>query len=73
MGARLCVCFQIGEAILALDDRSYYERGKNETILENYLKIMTNSAELLGAERNQAESEMRKVLDFETELAMVSC
>lgn len=33
--------------------------------------MMTNSAVLLGADRNEAIKELRKVLNFEIELAMV--
>lgn len=46
--------------------------GLKEKSVETYFNGMINTAEILGATREQAEMELKKSLDFEIELASVS-
>lgn len=51
--------------------RSYLIQGADEPVVHGYYEYMVEAAVLFGAERNQAELEMRAVLDFEIALAVV--
>lgn len=47
--------------------------GLNDSAVAAYYNLMVESATILGAERQEAESQMLEVLAFETQLANVSC
>ena len=46
--------------------------GLNDSAVAAYYSLMVESAVLLGAERREAEQQLRDVLNFETTLANVS-
>lgn len=54
---------------LGLPSREYYLKPSSKKERDAYLKLMIELAVLLGAKRDYAAKEMRKVLDFEIKLA----
>ena len=64
---------QLDQPSLGMPSREYYLKpDKDEKGKEAYLKYMVNVAQILGAEKTFAEEEMKRVLEFETDLANVS-
>lgn len=61
----------IDQALTGLS-REYLINGMNNTIVQAYFSYMVDMAVLFGANRNNAEKEMRESLDFEIALANVS-
>lgn len=59
----------LDEGSLGMPDRNYLLRGLSDPTVAAYYKLMVDSATILGAGQREAEDEMRKVLDFETNLA----
>ncbi|KAM7311890.1 neprilysin-2-like [Ixodes scapularis] len=62
----------LDEASLGLPDRTYFLKGLNDSVVAAYLKLMTEAAQLLGANQKAAETELREALQFEIALANVS-
>uniref|UniRef100_T1KPP5 Peptidase M13 C-terminal domain-containing protein n=2 Tax=Tetranychus urticae TaxID=32264 RepID=T1KPP5_TETUR len=62
----------IGEANLALEERSYYEEDLDDPVLQEYLRFMVKSSVYLGADQALAEAEMAKVLQFAIQLALLT-
>ncbi|XP_042146201.1 neprilysin-2-like [Ixodes scapularis] len=62
----------LDQASLGLPDRAYFLKGLNDSVVAAYLKLMTEAAGLLGADKMAAETELRDALQFETELANYS-
>ncbi|GFS75640.1 neprilysin-1 [Nephila pilipes] len=58
---------QLDQADLGLPSKEYYIQGTQQ--LEAYGRFMVDIAQLLGATPEQAENDMREVLEFETILA----
>lgn len=58
---------------LALPSRDYYLKSSSQAELKAYHIYMTQVAVLLGANETVAEAELEKVVEFEKELANVSC
>ncbi|GFX17356.1 membrane metallo-endopeptidase-like 1 [Trichonephila clavipes] len=58
---------QLDQADLGLPSKEYYIQGTQQ--LEAYGRFMVDIAQLLGATPEQAENDMREVLEFETVLA----
>lgn len=56
---------------LGLLSREYYLKPSNKKERDAYLKLMIELAVLLGAKRDYASKEMKKVLDFEIKLANI--
>ena len=52
--------------------KDYYLVPRNDTTLEAYEQHVVEIAVLLGANREQAEIEMKNMVDFEIELAKVN-
>lgn len=52
--------------------REFLIRGDNDSLVQAYHNFQVDLAVLFGAEKNDAEVEMRDVLDFEMKLANVS-
>ena len=61
----------IDQASLGLS-REYLIKGMNDTIVQAYYRYMVDIAVLYGADRSNAEREMRESLNFEFSLANVS-
>lgn len=51
--------------------REFFIKGENDSLVQAYHKFQVDMAVLFGAEREDAESEMKDVLDFEFKLANV--
>lgn len=64
---------QFDQTSLGLPSREYFLKEDPNKEKDAYLELMVDIAELLGADRQYALEQMIKVLDFETELANVSC
>ncbi|KAM7311889.1 neprilysin-2-like [Ixodes scapularis] len=62
----------LDEASLGLPDRTYFLKGLNDSVVAAYLKLMTEAAQLLGANQKAAETELREALQFEIALANYS-
>lgn len=65
-------CLQLDQGYLGLPDRTYLLKGLNDSVVAAYLKLMTEAAQLLGADKKAAETELRDALQFEIALANVS-
>lgn len=52
--------------------RQLLKKGSNDPKVQEYYKLMVEIAELFGANRSQAEEELKASLEFEIELAKVS-
>lgn len=63
---------QLDQTDLGMPDRAYYMRALNDSAVQAYLKMMVDSAVLLGAPKERAESDMMEALKFEIALANVS-
>lgn len=61
----------MGMAKLALKDKDFYIDDEYAAERMDYEKRMTKYAKKYGAKYTRAKKEMRKVLQFETQLAMV--
>lgn len=59
----------LDEGSLGMPDRNYLLRGLNDSTVAAYYKLMMDSATILGANKEAAEKEMLKVLNFETNVA----
>ncbi|KAG0419144.1 hypothetical protein HPB47_004333 [Ixodes persulcatus] len=59
----------VDQASLGLPDRTYLLKGLNDSVVAAYLKLMTEAAQLLGADKKAAETELRDALQFEITLA----
>ncbi|XP_040061858.1 neprilysin-2 isoform X2 [Ixodes scapularis] len=62
----------LDQTSLGLPDRTYLLKGLNDSAVAAYLKLMTEAAQLLGADKKSAEAELREALQFETTLANYS-
>ncbi|ROT81033.1 Membrane metallo-endopeptidase-like 1 [Penaeus vannamei] len=61
---------QLDQMVLGLPSRDYFLRANSSRrALDAYLKFMTDVAELLGATREAANTELKEVLALETRLA----
>lgn len=65
------IFFQLDEARLELG-REYLINGMEDDAVKSYYKFMVENAIVFGANRTQAENEMREVLELEFKLANVS-
>ena len=63
---------QFDQATLGLPSRDHFFKESASKDKEAYFELMLDIAELFGANRTYAHSEMHHVLEFETELANVS-
>ncbi|XP_064642722.1 membrane metallo-endopeptidase-like 1 isoform X4 [Lineus longissimus] len=63
---------QLDQASLAMPNRDYYLKGKNDTMLQAYQTLATGVAIAFGAEKAFAEQEISKMIDFEIELANIT-
>ncbi|EEC06628.1 neprilysin, putative, partial [Ixodes scapularis] len=61
----------LDEASLGLPDRTYFLKGLNDSVVAAYLKLMTEAAQLLGADKKAAQTELREALQFEIALANI--
>lgn len=52
--------------------RELLKKGLDDPKVQEYFKLMVETAELLGANKSQAEQELKASLEFELELAKVS-
>lgn len=66
----LCSIFQLDEPKLELG-REYLINGLEDDAVKAYYKFMVENAIVFGANRSQAESEMREALELEIQLANV--
>lgn len=72
MTPNVSVVSQISPAIFGLD-REYLIKGFNDDkVLKAYYEYMVDTAVMLGADRNRAETELWESLQFEISLAHVS-
>ncbi len=62
---------QFDQSDLLLPSSDYYKLGFGHPIMQTYYHMVVDVAVLLGAEPDRARDEMRKLIDFETELAGV--
>lgn len=62
---------QLDQPSLGMPSREYYLKESDGEYKDAYLRFMIAMARLLGAEEEQARTEMTKVLEFEEELANV--
>ena len=64
----------INQSGLGLPDRDYYTKDdpKSKEIRVRYLQHIARMLELLGSEKNDAQSQARNIMDFETKLAQAS-
>lgn len=65
-----CFTFQLDEPKLELG-REYLINGLDDVAVKAYYKFMVENAIVFGANRSQAENEMREALEFEIKLANV--
>ena len=63
---------QFDQSDLVLPSPEYYHQGIDHPIMRAYQEILTNIAVLLGAGRDQAETDMHAVIAFEIKLSTVS-
>ncbi|RWS30569.1 membrane metallo-endopeptidase-like 1, partial [Leptotrombidium deliense] len=61
----------LGNPLLVLDDRGYYEKNINDTVLRSYYEFMIDASILLGAPSEIAKKEMLEVLQFEINLTKI--
>jgi len=68
------VVASISQAGLGLPDRDYYtkEDPKSKEIRVRYVQHISRMLQLLGADQNDAQSQARNIMDFETKLAQSS-
>ncbi|KAG8183511.1 hypothetical protein JTE90_003861 [Oedothorax gibbosus] len=59
----------LAQTTIGMPDKDYFLRGLNDTAISEYFKLMVNSAEKLGANRQKAEEELAETLKFEITLA----
>lgn len=52
--------------------RQVLKKGLNDPKVQEYFKLMVEIAELFGANKSQAEIELKASLEFEIELAKVN-
>ena len=64
--------FQLDQMQLGLPSRDYFLHLESEKDLAAYHNYMVDVAELLGANRSYAETELWAVVEFEQQLANVS-
>ena len=64
--------FQFDQSDLLLPSSEYYKLGFHHPIIQTYYKLLVDVAILLGAERTNAMTEMKKLIEFETQLAEVN-
>ena len=62
---------QFDQSDLLLPAIDYYGLGFEHPILQSYYNLLINTATLLGADRATANKDMKDLILFETELAMV--
>ncbi|XP_067139630.1 neprilysin-2-like [Centruroides vittatus] len=62
----------LDQTSLGMPDRSYLLKGINDTTVSAYFRLMVDSAVFLGADRERAEEELTKSLNFEITLANFS-
>lgn len=62
---------QLDQAALGLS-REYLSKGFNDKIVQAYYSYMVDIAVILGANKTNAEIELRESLEFEMNLANVS-
>ena len=63
---------QLDQLVLALPSRDYYLKSSSEGDLKAYHRYMTQTAILLGANKETASRELEDVVKFEMKLANVS-
>lgn len=63
---------QLDQLVLALPSRDYYLKSSSEGDLKAYHRYMTQTAILLGANKDTASRELEDVVKFEMKLANVS-
>jgi len=61
------------QAMLGMPSREYYLTETDSEYKAAYLRYMINVAKLFDADDETAVRDMREVLDFEEQLANVSC
>lgn len=61
----------LDQSSLGLPERTYYMKGLNDSTVRAYYNLMVDSAVMLGADRQQARTQLMDVLNFETSLARV--
>ncbi|XP_040072345.1 neprilysin-2-like [Ixodes scapularis] len=62
----------LDQASLGLPDRTYFLKGLNDSVVAAYMKLMTEAAHLLGADKKAAQTELWDALQFEIALANYS-
>ncbi|KAM7310753.1 neprilysin-2-like [Ixodes scapularis] len=62
----------LDQASLGLPDRTYFLKGLNDSVVAAYMKLMTEAAQLLGADKKAAQTELWDALQFEIALANYS-
>lgn len=62
---------QLDQASLGMPSREYYLKGRDDRPLMAYENLARSVATVLGADTQQAETEMKEMVDFEIELAKV--
>lgn len=62
----------IDQTSLGMPSRDYYLRGRNDSTLLAYQKMMTNIAIAFGADPATAETDAGELMDFEIELANIT-
>lgn len=66
-----CNHLQLDQLVLALPSRDYYLKSSSEGDLKAYHRYMTQTAILLGANKETASRELEDVVKFEMKLANV--
>ena len=56
-----------------LASAEYYQLGLSHPIMQTYYNILVNVATMMGADIQIAKKDMKDLLEFEIELARVSC
>ena len=63
---------QLDQTHLGMPSRDYFLGEKDDKILRGYENFAKNVAKLLGATEDDAEEQIREMVDFEIKLANVS-
>ncbi|RWS19656.1 membrane metallo-endopeptidase-like protein 1-like protein, partial [Leptotrombidium deliense] len=62
----------LNQVSLALPDRKYYIEGFKNSAYQAYFKLMVDCAKKMGATDENANSDMKEVLELETQLAQIT-
>ncbi len=71
---KLCkkkITFQFDQSDLLLPSSDYYKLGFAHPVMQTYYNMVVDVATVLGADPARAKREVRKLVDFETELAEI--